>query len=68
MAERYLKRREVQEMVGLSRSAIYRLMNERLFPIPIKIGPRAVRWPLSELKGWLADRERALDPPHQDGG
>ncbi len=57
--DRLLRRDEVEERTGLSRSAIYRLMREGEFPTPIKIGPRAVRWPQSELSEFLARCPRA---------
>ena len=59
MNDRLLRREEVQERVGLTRTTIYRLMREGAFPVPIRIGPRAVRWPASELEQWLASRPRA---------
>ena len=57
--DRLLRREEVEERTGLSRSAIYRLMRSHQFPTPIKIGPRAVRWPQSEINEFIAARPRA---------
>ena len=57
--DRLLRREEVEAQTGLSRSAIYRLMRAGQFPEPVKIGPRAVRWPQSELNEFLASRPRA---------
>ena len=57
--DRLLNRAEVETKTGLGRSTIYRLMRQGEFPTPIKIGPRAVRWPQSELDDWLASRPRA---------
>ena len=54
-----LTRRQVEERCGLSTSSIYRLMREGLFPEPIRIGVRAVRWPSSEINTWLSTRPRA---------
>ena len=59
MNDRLLRREEVEERTGLSRSAIYRLMRAHQFPTPIKIGPRAVRWPQSEINEFIAARPRA---------
>ncbi|MCY4550603.1 MAG: AlpA family transcriptional regulator [Defluviicoccus sp.] len=58
-ADRLLRREEVEEQTGLSRSAIYRLMRAGEFPTPIRIGPRAVRWPKAELDEFLAQCPRA---------
>ncbi len=57
--DRLLRREEVEEITGLSRSAIYRMMRAGEFPTPIKIGPRAVRWPKAELDEFLAKCPRA---------
>lgn len=59
MAEVMLKRSQVEAVTGLSRSSIYRLMRRGLFPEPIKIGMRAVRWPASTIDDFLAGRPRA---------
>ena len=57
--DRLLHRAEVEERTGLSRSAIYRLMRAHQFPIPIRVGPRAVRWPQSEINEFIAACPRA---------
>ena len=57
--DRLLRRREVEARTGLSRTSIYRLMREGRFPEPLKVGPKAVRWPESEIADWLAARPRA---------
>ena len=54
-----LNRVEVEKIVGLSRSSIYRLMTDDEFPLPIKIGPRAVRWPARDIFEWISTRPRA---------
>ena len=41
--DRMLRREEVEERVGISRSAIYRLMRVGEFPAPTRVGLRAVR-------------------------
>ncbi len=59
MTTRLLTRQQIEEITGLTRSTIYRLMRSGQFPEPIRIGPRAVRWPQSEIEAWIADRPRA---------
>ncbi len=59
MLDKMLRREEVETICGLTRSTIYRLMREEKFPLPLRIGPRAVRWPESEIEIWLASRPRA---------
>lgn len=58
-SERLLHRKEVELLTGLARTSIYRLMRQGEFPVPLKVGPRAVRWPEGEIERWLADRPRA---------
>lgn len=57
--DRLLRREEVEARCGIARTTIYRLMREGRFPEPVKVGERAVRWPESEIKGWLASLTRA---------
>ena len=59
MTDRLLTRHEVEARCGISRSTVYRLMRSGQFPTPIKVGPRAVRWPASEIEAWIASRLRA---------
>ena len=54
-----LTRREVEETVRLGRSAIYKLMREGRFPVPIVVGARSVRWRASEIDEYLETRPRA---------
>ncbi len=51
-----LRRNEVENRTGLSRSTIYLFMDEGLFPKPISLGPRAVGWLENEINEWLAAR------------
>lgn len=65
MTERLLRRRQVEEITGLSRSSIYRLMRTQEFPLAVKVGPAAVRWKKSDITNWLESRPLAtgeLDP------
>lgn len=55
-AERLLRRREVENRTGLSRSTIYLWMSDGLFPKPRKIGPRAVAWRESDIQEWIEQR------------
>lgn len=59
MAERFLRRRDVEEMVGYSRSVIYDKMSRGEFPRPVRTGPKAVRWIESEIVEWQQSRIQA---------
>ena len=56
MKERLLRRREVERLTSMSRSSIYRLMQEGEFPRPVRVGPSAVRWKLSDISAWIESR------------
>lgn len=51
-----LRRKEVERETGLSRTSIYRKMEEGSFPRPRRIGKRAVAWPMNEIADWKASR------------
>jgi len=47
---------EVKSITGLSRSTIYRMASEGVFPRPIKLGIRASGWLGSEVQNWIDGR------------
>ena len=61
--ERFLRLPEVQERTGLSRSFIYKSINDKTFPAPRKVGGRASVWLESEVNTWMSrvagDKEAA---------
>ena len=52
---------DVLERVGLSKSTLWRLINDGEFPEPIKLGPRASGWIEEEVVAWIASRSRAAN-------
>lgn len=52
----FLRMPTVMRMTGLGRSTIYRLMADRQFPSPVKLGRRAVAWRRSDLDRWSQTR------------
>ena len=56
MVRELLRREEVEERFGVSRSWIYCEMRAGRFPEPVKIGKRAVRWRVTELNAWAEGR------------
>lgn len=56
MQDRLLRRRDVERITGVSRSSIYRLMQEGEFPRPVRVGPGAVRWKASDIEAWIESR------------
>ncbi len=51
-----LRREEVEERLGVSRSWIYAEMRAGRFPEPVKISKRAVRWRVADLDDWMSGR------------
>jgi len=59
---RLLRRRQVEELVGLRRSALYALVAAGRFPKPIHLTVRAVAWLENEVFAWIAARIAASRP------
>jgi len=52
-----LRRRQVEERVGLTRSPLYARIKNGTFPKPIRLGNgRAVGWIEAEIDAWLTDQ------------
>ena len=51
----------VLERIGLSKSTLWRLINDGEFPEPIKLGPRATGWLEEEVEAWIKSRSRAVN-------
>jgi prophage regulatory protein len=54
-----IRRKQVEQLVQLSRSTIYDAVKKGNFPAPYKISSRAVAWKLSEVEQWLEARPLA---------
>ena len=66
MAEKLLRRPEVEAITGLSRAGIYAKMAKGDFPRPMRLGPRAVAWRESDVQEWI-DCLNPADPPAPGG-
>ncbi|EGQ9634503.1 AlpA family transcriptional regulator [Vibrio cholerae] len=53
---RLIRFREVLAMTGLSRSSVYRFIEENQFPTQVQLGGRAVAWVESEVQEWITQR------------
>ncbi|OJI25692.1 Prophage CP4-57 regulatory protein (AlpA) [Vibrio vulnificus] len=56
MIMRFLRLNDVIAATGLSRSTIYKFMDEEVFPKTIPLGGRAVAWLESEIEEWMEQR------------
>ena len=50
MASAFLRCPIVQRHMGMARSTLYAQVQNGLFPKPVKLGPRIVGWPESEIQ------------------
>ena len=53
-----LRRPQVQQRTGLSRSTLYQYIKDGEFPKSIALGPRSVGWLESDIIDWIAERVR----------
>jgi prophage regulatory protein len=54
--DRLLRLGDVKALTGLSRTRLYLFASMGTFPRPVRIGPKAVAWRLSEINTWIAER------------
>ena len=58
---------KVLELTGLGRSTVYRMMAERTFPSPVRLGRRAVGWKSAAVEEWTLSRPPVSEPPRITG-
>jgi prophage regulatory protein len=52
----FLRRKEVEQMTGLSRSSIYAAMDKGEFPASVHLSAKSVAWVESEVIEWAQRR------------
>lgn len=57
---------ELTDALGLSRTTLHRLRGTPKFPKPLQLSERRVAFRTSEIRAWLATRERARSPCVRD--
>jgi len=57
-SDRFIRMNDVEGLIGLKNSAIYRLIQRGEFPTPIKLGS-ASRWSLRTVEAWMNERGNA---------
>ena len=62
-----LRRPEVEERIGLRRSALYQAIQDGRFPRPVKLTPHAVGWLANEIDDWIAARSAERDANTEAG-
>lgn len=53
-----LKAKEVSNLIKISTTQIYRLINKGDFPRPYQISERSVGWRLSDIAEWLNSKSQ----------
>jgi prophage regulatory protein len=59
-SKKLLKLQQVIERVALSKSTIYRGMDDGSFPRPFKLGSRMVRWLSDDIDAYLSRLPRSV--------
>lgn len=59
--DKFLRRRQVEDLTGLKRSALYDRMADGTFPKPVSLEGKAVAWLESEIAAWMEARIAARD-------
>ena len=59
MSEKLLNRREIEQMLNIGRSSVFRYLKEQGFPEPIRLSARSLRWRESEVQAWIESRKGA---------
>ncbi|MBL0914145.1 MAG: AlpA family transcriptional regulator [Sphingopyxis sp.] len=57
--DRFLRLRTVLERTGLSRTTVYRKIEEGSFPRQFRIAERCVAWRDSDIRQWMDERKRS---------
>lgn len=52
-SNRFLRLNAVLDKTGLSRSTLYRELQDGTFPKQIAIGPRCVAWRQADVEAWM---------------
>ena len=59
-----LRRHQVQQRTGLSRSTLYQYIKDGVFPASVQLGPRAVGWLESDISDWITARVKLARQGH----
>lgn len=56
MEQKLLRFRELRNAIPLSRSTIWRKVNDGTFPAPIQISKVAIAWLKSDIERWISEQ------------
>ena len=52
----FLRQAQVLQFVPISKSTLWRRVEAKTFPQPIKLSPRVTVWRVEDLLGWIAQQ------------
>ena len=62
----FLRQPQVLVFVPISKSTLWRRIQARSFPEPVKLSARVTVWRAEDVRRWIAEQGRSLtDPPNQ---
>lgn len=69
---RLMRIEEVCDMAGIGKTSVYKLIGEGVFPKPVNVYGRTVRWVSDEIEAWILERVEERDAvdretPNPDG-
>jgi prophage regulatory protein len=53
-ADRLISLAQVEHLVGMKSSAIYKRIAQGVFPVPVRLSARCTRWKLNQVQSWIA--------------
>ena len=56
-----LRRSEVLQICGISKSTLYEMISQERFPAPVRISQRAVGWRAGDIRAWLESLPQASE-------
>ena len=57
MEQKIIKIKEVLELCCISRSTVYRLIEEDKFPRPVRLSKQIRAWRIEDVQAWIESRE-----------
>jgi prophage regulatory protein len=61
-SRRLISAREVEQKIGLRRTALYERIAKGEFPKPVRVSDRCSRWVEQEIDAWIAALPRGVGP------
>ena len=66
MADQLLTMREVCQLTRLGETKVREMIDAGKFPRARQVGPRAVRWRMSDVEAWICSLPEATGVIHDD--